>query len=247
MSPAPDRARVDLWEVALDALPVTDATFNGALGMLSSRERERAGRLRRPADRRHAVLRWALLRHLLGGYLGEPGASVALITSPAGKPSLARDSALQFNLSHRGGLVLYAFTWGRPVGVDLEQARPVAEADEIVASLCAPEEARRYAALPARLRPHAFLHLWTCKEAYVKGTGEGLALGLDRFVVGGSDDRARVRRLDGSPLGRDDWHLCGLWVDAAHRGAVACRGAPPELLRRRVTHWPTRERVVRPR
>lgn len=249
MSGEPERARIDLWQVALDALPATSANLDAALRILSGRERERAGRLRRAADRRRAVLRWALLRHLLGGYLGEPPASVGLTASPTGKPGLAGISALQFNVSHREGLVLYAFSWDRPVGVDLERARPVPEADEIVASLCAPEEALRYGALPARLRPSAFLHLWTCKEAYLKGTGEGLAHGLDRFAVVGSGDRARIRRLDGSPLGRDDWYVRGLWLDAAHRCAIASPGAAPEVLRRRLTSLPTfcRESPARPR
>lgn len=229
---------MELWQVALDELPDRVACLDAALATLSACERERAGRLLRAADRRRAVLRWALLRHLLGSYLGEPPASVRLISSPLGKPGLDCDSELQFNVSHRAGLVLYAFSWGRSVGVDLEHARPVAEADDIVASLCAPAEVLRYTALAPLLRPSAFLRLWTCKEAYVKGTGEGLGLGLDQFAVVGSGDRAHVRRLDGSPLDRDDWHLLGLWVDDAHRAAVACPGAPPELLRRRLTRWP---------
>jgi 4'-phosphopantetheinyl transferase len=112
-------AGIDLWEAALDALPVP-----------------------------------------LGSYLGEPTASVSLIDSPMGKPSV-HGNDVNFNVSHSDGRVLYAFSWGRPVGVDLERARPVAGADEIVAAFFAPEESRRYAALPAPLRPPAFLHLWT--------------------------------------------------------------------------------------
>lgn len=238
MSGRAERTRIELWAVALDALPASPERFDAALRSLSAGERERAEGLRHVSDRRRAVLRWATLRHLLGDYLGEPPSSVRLTASPAGKPRLAGATALQFSVSHRDGLALYAFSWDRPVGVDVERVRPVPEADAIVASLCAAEEARHYAALPARLRPSAFLDLWTCKEAYLKGTGEGIAHGLDRFAVVGSGDDRRIQRLDGSPLGRDDWHLRVLWMDAAHRGALACPGAPPEVVHRQLTSLP---------
>jgi 4'-phosphopantetheinyl transferase len=236
-------AGIDLWEAALDALPVS--ALAAALRVLSDKERKQVARLRRDADRRRAVLRRALLRQLLGSYLGEPAAAVSLVASPMGKPSV-RGNDVHFNVSHSDGRVLYAFSWGRPVGVDLERARPVAGADEIVASFFAPEESRRYAALPAPLRPPAFVHLWTCKEAYVKGTGEGLGLDFRRFDVVGSGDRALVRRRDESPLARDDWHVCGLSIDDGHRAAVACPGGPPELHRRYVRRWPSPSEPLEP-
>jgi 4'-phosphopantetheinyl transferase len=122
---------------------------------------------------------------------------------------------------------VYALSWDGPLGVDVERRAPVAEADEIVASQFATMEADRYAALPPARRAAAFVDLWTGKEAYAKGTGEGIGPGLDCFAVLGG----RVRRFDG--VAHEPWFVRRLWVEG-HRAAVACPGAPPVLVRRRL-------------
>lgn len=220
---APTPPRVDLWTADLDALPVPA----DVAGVLSAGERERARRLWRPADRHRAIVRRALLRHLLAAYTGVPAAALPLAAGPAGKPHVV-GLALELSLAHRAGLAVYAVCRDAPVGVDLECSAPVAEADEIVARQFAPAEAERYAALPPARRAAAFLDLWTAKEAYVKGTGEGLAAGLDHFAVVGR----RVQRLDGPP-----WFVRWLSI-AGHRVAVACPGAAPVLVARELTDWP---------
>jgi 4'-phosphopantetheinyl transferase len=218
-----ERPRVDVWTARLDSLPVAP----GAARVLSAAELERAGRLKRPADRRRAIVRWTLLRRLLSEYAGLPPAALPLVAEPGGKPRLALDLGLEFSVSHRGGLAVYAVCWHGPVGVDVERPAPVAEADEIVTSQFAAVEAERYAALPPARRAAAFVDLWTAKEAYAKGTGEGIGAGLDRFAVLGG----RVWRLDGVP--HEPWFVRRLWVDG-HRAAVACTGAPPVIVRRRL-------------
>jgi 4'-phosphopantetheinyl transferase len=55
---------------------------------------------------------------------------------------------------------------------------------------------RRHDALPAHARAHAFLRAWTCKEAYVKATGEGLSLPLPRIAVALSGP-ARLLHVEG--------------------------------------------------
>jgi 4'-phosphopantetheinyl transferase len=180
------RPRVDVWTADLDSVPAD------AGRVLSADELVRAQRLRRPDDRRRALARWALLRRLLVSYSGVPAALLPLAAAPGGKPGLERGP--HFSVSHRGPLAVYAVSWDGPVGIDVERRVPVAEADEIVAFQFAPDEARRYAVLPPARRMAAFVDLWVAKEAYVKGTGEGIGAGLDRFSVTGG----RVRRLDGA-------------------------------------------------
>jgi 4'-phosphopantetheinyl transferase len=214
------RPRVDVWTARLDSLP-------GAARVLSADELERAERLRHPDDRRRAIVRWTLLRGLLSAYTGVPPALLPLVAAPGGKPRLGLELGLEFSVSHRGPLAVYALSWDGPLGVDVERRAPVAEADEIVASQFAPIEADHYAALPPARRAAAFVDLWTGKEAYAKGTGEGIGAGLDRFAVLGG----RVWRFDG--VAHEPWFVRRLWVEG-HRAAVACPGAPPVLVRRRL-------------
>jgi 4'-phosphopantetheinyl transferase len=62
-----------------------------------------------------------------------------------------------------------------PVGVDVEQLRPMPEMAEIEATFCsAGENALLNAAAPEK-KLEIFFDLWTRKEAYLKATGEGIA------------------------------------------------------------------------
>lgn len=70
----------------------------------------------------------------MGHYLdAEPG-HLQFEYGPHGRPSVVqplRGKSLCFNLSYSDGIALYAVTWDRAVGVDIERFRFLAEADRI--------------------------------------------------------------------------------------------------------------------
>jgi 4'-phosphopantetheinyl transferase len=127
-----------------------------------------------------------VLRALLGRYLGvEPG-KVRLQFGAHGKPGLAPGCGgkdLRFNVTHSQDLALYAFARGRELGIDLEQIRPLPDADQIASGFFSARESAAYKALPVDQRREAFFRCWTRKEAYIKALGGGLALPLDEFDV----------------------------------------------------------------
>jgi 4'-phosphopantetheinyl transferase len=176
-------ADLHLWRASLDC----DASVLSRLqATLSPDEVARADRFVFPADRNRFVAARGILRELLGAYSRLPPAKLKFRYGNHGKPALdanTSDSALQFNLSHAGGLAIYAFSRGRELGVDVEQIRPQLAGDEIARRYFAPSEVAELQALPARLRPDAFFLCWTRKEAYVKAHGAGLSLPLDSFTV----------------------------------------------------------------
>jgi len=57
---------------------------------------------------------------VLASYLGIDPQEVRFNTGLHGKPQLAADTTLRFNLSHSGDLMLIAITHSREIGVDLE-------------------------------------------------------------------------------------------------------------------------------
>ncbi|MFJ2738650.1 4'-phosphopantetheinyl transferase family protein [Streptomyces sp. NPDC087440] len=196
-----------------------DTTSGGpdALALLDPAERRRHSDFRRAEDRDRYLAAHVALRRLAGAYLGQDPASVVfgreacpLCPEPHGRPSLP-GTGLHFSLSHSGDLVMFAFA-ATPVGIDVEVLPPVAQVDE-VASVLHPRERAELAALrdddPARAA--AFGRCWCRKEAYLKGTGTGLAVPLDGTYVGAG-------KLPGDVPG---WHLTDVATPEGYSAALA--------------------------
>jgi len=157
-----------------------------AAALLSDAERQRASRFLFDRDRDRFIVGRARLRQLLAARLGTRPESVELVYGAHGKPALARwfaDSDLRFNLSHCDDVTLYAFSFGREIGVDVEAVRVIRDADDIAARFFSHRENQAYRALEPRDRPLGFFQCWTRKEAFIKALGDGLSYPLDRFDV----------------------------------------------------------------
>ncbi|QXD15524.1 4'-phosphopantetheinyl transferase superfamily protein [Rhodocaloribacter litoris] len=175
-----DPGEVHVWRVSLAGVPPP-----ALARVLSPDERARADRFVYDVHRHRFVTARGVLRHLLGRYLGCDPAVLRFNYGPRGKPALAAPDGtpLRFNVSHSHELALVAVACGREVGVDVERCDPRRAAEDIAARFFAPEEVAAFRALPPGERVAGFFNAWTRKEAYMKATGQGLALGLDRFCV----------------------------------------------------------------
>jgi 4'-phosphopantetheinyl transferase len=123
-----------------------------------------------------------------------------------GKPLLpAPFDHVGFNPSDSGGWFLIGLAHGAQIGVDLELRRPRPTALAI-ARRHFPAAEVDWLAGQADL-DHAFLRLWTLKEALFKAIGRGLGYGLGNACFQpGPDGRLRLAGLAGpaGPAGR--WH-----------------------------------------
>jgi 4'-phosphopantetheinyl transferase len=197
-------AEVHLWHLV---------SGTGALGsdpaFLSAMETARAAEYRRGQDL--FVFFRSALRRILGGYLALPPAEVPLSAERYEKPRVlprGRAQELHFNLTHSGSQGLLAVCRSVSVGVDLEVARPVADADRLAARFFSPKERAAYGCLPAEQRTLAFLRCWTRKEAYLKATGAGLSFPLEKFSVSlSADEPARLIEVDDDPAAALGWCL----------------------------------------
>jgi 4'-phosphopantetheinyl transferase len=86
-------------------------------------------------------------------------------------------------VSHSGSLALYAVTRGRLVGIDVEEIRPIPDADQVAERFFSPAEQVALRAMPDERRLDAFYACWTRKEALVKALGDGLSVPLEAFDV----------------------------------------------------------------
>nr|VFK47515.1 MAG: phosphopantetheine--protein transferase domain-containing protein [Candidatus Kentron sp. TC]VFK50603.1 MAG: phosphopantetheine--protein transferase domain-containing protein [Candidatus Kentron sp. TC] len=188
------RASLDLPDIPMEVLRET----------LDKDELQRAERFRFPEQRRRFIVARGILRMLLARYLRKPAVRITFEYNRYGKPFLreeesnlhagvspdsartfpGRDDVVQFNLSHSKGMVLYAFSLDRRVGIDIEWVRrKISDTDRIVARFFSPREAKILLGVPEHCKKDAFFGCWTRKEAYIKARGKGLSIPLDRFEV----------------------------------------------------------------
>lgn len=213
-------SEVHVWRVPLDCVPDELARLSE---LLAADERERAARFHFARDRDRFIVGRARLRQLLGRYLGKDPAAIEFRYGQAGKPELAGHCP-PFNVSHSDGLALIAIGGPGRVGVDIERIRPRGEADSF-GSFFAPAEVAALLALPRELRERAFFACWTRKEAYIKGRGDGLGFGLDRFEVSVSPDApASLLRVLDHPDEAARWELRSLDAAPDYAGALAVEG-----------------------
>ena len=111
---------VHLYFVPLDVPCVQQEALQA---LLIDQEVTRYTRIRPSLQRSRAMVARAMLRKLLGQYLGIAPNAVAVYYGPQGKPNLGPGFALEFNLSHSGGLAGYIFSLKRKVGIDIEEVR----------------------------------------------------------------------------------------------------------------------------
>jgi 4'-phosphopantetheinyl transferase len=143
---------VHVWRASLDCEPSIFANLEAAL---SNDEIVRASRFRFRHDRNRFVAGHGILRTLLGSYLNKPPASLNFKYGPWGKPALQIEDLgmpAEFNLSHSHGLAVYAFAFGRQVGIDLEPIRPEFSGGEIADRYFSSREVAALRALPQHLQ-----------------------------------------------------------------------------------------------
>ncbi len=178
-----DRGEINLWMIAINTREPKDISVTGTL---APDEQERAARFRSPLDSSAFIQRRAALREILAAYLGIAPREVAFIQNEFGKPALSTEQArdgLSFNASHSASVAVVAVGRAGAIGIDIEQLRPMVDAESIAGRYFAPREAATFAALHPRGRIEGFFNAWTRKEAVVKALGGGLSIPLDSFEV----------------------------------------------------------------
>jgi 4'-phosphopantetheinyl transferase len=159
--PAPQRPQlqgeeVHVWRAVLARRP---EEVEALKRLLSEDELRRADRFHFPNDRSSFVVARGTLREILSLYVGLPPKLLRFSYNAFGKPELIgtpSETGVRFNLSHAGGLALYAVAAGREVGVDVEVVRESVPCEELVERFFSRQERAALLTLPAGERRRAF-------------------------------------------------------------------------------------------
>jgi 4'-phosphopantetheinyl transferase len=214
-APAPGEA-----VLVLAHLDVSSQRLDGLRATFAPREAERFQSFATDELRfRWGTARGAL-REVLGAALGCAPQEVRFRYGAHGKPQLA-GSPLHFNISHSGALALIALAHVE-VGVDVELPRP-RRTDAIARRFYAPGEVERLFAIEdAAARADAFFRLWTCKEAFLKVTGEGLSRSTRSYEI--AADRSRVLWATGIPDAAARYSVYPVEIGEPYRAAMVAEG-----------------------
>jgi 4'-phosphopantetheinyl transferase len=212
---------IDIW--TFRSAPSACAAL---MACLSTEEKLRASRYRNCSDRIQFITARAGLRNILAIYTGCTPAAHQVTTTSAGKPQLANNSSVFFNVSHSDGLIAIAVSRDAEVGIDVEKINDTAY-QELQKSSCSLFERKWMTSLPREERCHAFYRLWTVKEAVAKAEGSGLSVSLPDISVNLSVPGAvEVLAYDSKTL---PWSIAEIPTPDGFAGAVATFGGSIQI------------------
>jgi 4'-phosphopantetheinyl transferase len=166
--------------------------------VLSDDELVRADRFKFSEPRSRFIVCRAALRCLMGHVLECDPATIRFSYGSHGKPQWAgrensTETPIEFSVSHSADLALIAIALERRVGVDLEHHDHKVRIHKLAARFFSQRESSELSSLAPEKQLAGFYRGWTCKEAFLKATGFGLAFPLSQFSVAmNPDEPARL-------------------------------------------------------
>jgi 4'-phosphopantetheinyl transferase len=209
---------VHVWAWTLDPAAVD---LPAHIEILDQPERGRMQSFYFAPDRARYAIAHGNLRRILGAYLDQPAAGLRFRSNPFGKPELQpgdSSSSIHFSLSHSRSIAVLAVAKGEPVGVDVEDVRPIEP--EVADSHFSASECSQLSQLQGDAWLVGFYRCWTRKEAILKAEGVGLFRPLDSFDVSLLPDET-AKLLGTRRQFRYPWRLHDLLPSAGTIGAVA--------------------------
>ncbi len=229
-----------IWLALLDYPADITATW---LRLLSEQERRIAAQFYFERDRRRYIVAHTFLRRILGAYLDLTSEELSIAVASHGKPYLIRQPDMldiRFNLSHSHDAALLALTLDCDLGVDIESATPLDDADLIATQFFSLAERTSLRELPLDEKNAAFYRCWSRKEAVIKAVGLGLAMPLNDFDVSlAPSEPAQLLAIRGASASPNPWTLYDLPQLPGFASALAvarpldrieCRRWTPQLL-----------------
>jgi len=177
-----------MFEVTiLVVLPeLTLSEYEALLSLVSPEKRKRIQKFHFMKDAQNCLLSDILTRIEICRLTGLNNKQLKFSTNEYGKPFLATDRHIHFNISHSGHYIACAIS-DEPVGIDIEIIKHIDM--KIAERFFAPNE---IAYIMESDSTHRFYDIWTKKESRIKWEGVGLHKQLSSFCVMDSKNEEEV-------------------------------------------------------
>jgi len=212
--------QIHIWRVHLD---ISKMQRESLMVFLSADEVARARRFHFEIHQKRFIASRGILRQILSHYLRKNPKQIRFEYSYYGKPRLVLESgenAFSFNLSHSGGIALYAISLGRSIGIDIERVNNDVDIKQVSERFYSPGEISSLERTGDNKRNGIFFQYWTRKEAFLKAIGKGVSFPMEQVDVSlqkGMDWSRIVTRTDN--LGDHLW--LGMDLIPGHNCAAA--------------------------
>ena len=200
---------VDLWHGELVDTQTCSESF---LSCLDTNELARAESYSKPLLKWRYIEARGRLKFLLADYLDISPNHVQIAQTEHGKPYLPNHPQLVFNISHTANQLVIAVAKHCQLGVDIERIQARSTLAALVKKCFSTSEAAYWQNLPESEKAWVFYQFWTKKEAFVKATGRGIALGLQQCEVN-TPEAERFVAVPESCGTAAQWWLATLTVD----------------------------------
>lgn len=194
---------VEIWHGDIAA---EHAHYQDYWRVLDAVEQAHAGKFNNDVLRKRYVAVRGRLRHVLAETLNQPPDKISIKKAEHGKPYLADTPELAFNLSHSAGTMVIAVGWNCRLGIDIENYKPRSSLAALADKCFAEEEIAYWNRLSEAEKTAGFYRFWTRKEAFVKATGRGIALGLNHCVIN-PENQTEFLRVPAGCGQASSWHL----------------------------------------
>lgn len=194
-------------------------------GLLSAEEIQRSEELVFQNRSDDYIISRSILRKILAQYLGGAPESVSLELNTTGKPYLT-SSRYYFNLSHSNDLFICGITWDTPIGIDLQHIYSISNIDTLIRNYFSPEEQQIVNSVIDSRIQDLFFTIWTAKEAYLKGTGEGFQRPVNSFTICQRDNNILTLKLkqETNTSLSETWNFRELHISSDYKAALAVKG-----------------------
>jgi 4'-phosphopantetheinyl transferase len=205
-----------------------DQVEKDAANCLSKNELQHAETIKNKTVRQQQLASRSSLRKVLAYYLNMECKDVPVRRTEFGKPYLAEPGYF-FNLSHSAERLAIAVSNIGELGLDIEQVRHRKNLPALARRCFSTEELSYWQNMNADEQVRQFYQFWTAKEALVKATGRGIALGLDQVVINPVQQDGFLQ-LPESVADEAHWRLIPLTIELDYCAALVIDSKKRELV-----------------
>lgn len=216
------KGHIQLW---INKISDWKGYLGSITGWLSDDETARLERLKFVESRENFIISKGILRVILALMLKQKPEEVEIRITTKGKPFLS-GSEIYFNLSHSENLMVVGLSLQAEIGIDLQKVYPITNHQTILKNFFSVKEEAYLNSLPEESFLDNFFTIWTAKEAYLKGIGEGFQYPSNSFSVipENSQSGCLVLQSDHIVSKETKWTIHSLEPEPGYKAAAVIAG-----------------------